>query len=205
MKRAYVMRARAESAQATRRRILDAAAALGRLKFVDDITLEEIAAGSGVAVQTILRIFGSKARLAALAWEQSLRQIREQRSAPRGELESSIRALFDHYEEMGDSVVLRLAEELRRGRREPGLEGGRRFHREWVESQFAPQLARVSELDGPRLVDALVVACDVYSWKLLRRDLGLSREEAETVTRRMVAAVLHAAEEGLFKAGGART
>jgi hypothetical protein len=69
---------------------------------------------------------------------------------------------------------------------------GRADHRRWVQRQFAPQLARRSADEREALVDALVVACDVYVWKLLRRDLRRSRMRAvETVTR-IVEAVLSA-------------
>jgi hypothetical protein len=54
---------------------------------------------------------------------------------------------------------------------------GRRLHREWVRTAFAPQLERAE--DGKALEDLLVVATDIYTWKLLRRDAGLSRARTE--------------------------
>jgi hypothetical protein len=52
-----------------------------------------------------------------------------------------------------------------------------------VRATFAPQLrGRPPEL----VVDLLVVALDVYTWKILRRDRGLERAEAQ---ERMVALV----------------
>ncbi len=45
------------------------------------------------------------------------------------------------------------------------------MHRDWVETIFALR----SSPGGEDLVDLLVVATDVYTWKLLRRDRGLLR------------------------------
>src|SRR3954447_11269272 len=61
--RAYTMRARAESAAATRERILEAATAAMRTRVRPDVRLGDIAAPAGVSVQTVLRTFGSRAAL----------------------------------------------------------------------------------------------------------------------------------------------
>ena len=57
------MRARAESAAATRARILEAATAAMRRQFRPEVRLDAVAAEAGVTVQTVLRIFGSKRQL----------------------------------------------------------------------------------------------------------------------------------------------
>jgi hypothetical protein len=44
-----------------------------------------------------------------------------------------------------------------------------------------------------RVINAIHVATDVYSWKLLRRDLGLSRGDTERVMTDLVEAALLAA------------
>ena len=43
---------------------------------------------------------------------------------------------------------------------------------------------------APELVPELVVATDVYTWKLLRRDQGLSRDETLAAMLRIVQALL---------------
>jgi hypothetical protein len=63
---------------------------------------------------------------------------------------------------------------------QPLLALGRKGHREWVETMF----------QAPELVPELVVATDVYSWKLLRRDQGLSREQTAAAIRHMVQAII---------------
>ena len=57
------MQARAESAAATRARILEAAATAMRRQFRPDIRLDAVAAEAGVSVQTVLRVFGSRRQL----------------------------------------------------------------------------------------------------------------------------------------------
>ena len=49
------------------------------------------------------------------------------------------------------------------------------------------------EASGRRLIDQLVCACDVYTWKLLRRDMGRSRADTETTVLDMVKAIVRAA------------
>lgn len=58
---------------------------------------------------------------------------------------------------------------------------------------FAPQLA--GREDGAALTDLLVVATDVYPWKLLRRDAGLDRTTTQERLLRLVRALLPAEPE----------
>jgi hypothetical protein len=58
-----------------------------------------------------------------------------------------------------------------------------------VATVFAPYLDRAEPDDGP-LLDLLVVATDVYTWKLLRRDRGLTRAATEARMLRLVEALL---------------
>jgi hypothetical protein len=92
---------------------------------------------------------------------------------------------------MGDFVVRNLADEHSVPELRELLERGRKAHRLSVQRQFAPQLAG---RDDRRLVlDCLVIACDVYTWKLLRRDAARSRKEAEARVRLMVDRILEGA------------
>jgi AcrR family transcriptional regulator len=188
--RSYVMRARAESADGTRRRILDATVDELRSRRLTEVRLEDIAARADVSAQTVLRIFGSKAALIGSAWNPLLdRVVRQRETAESGDVEGTISALFDHYEEMGDFVIRNLADEQTVPELSDRLERGRRAHRASMQHQFAPQLAD-QEPDKKRLVDCLVVACDVYTWQLLRRDMGRSRKDAEACVRHMVTGIL---------------
>ena len=57
-KRAYTMGARAESAAATRQRILDSAVALLRVNLQSVVLLADVAAGAGVSEMTVLLVLG---------------------------------------------------------------------------------------------------------------------------------------------------
>ena len=50
-------------------------------------------------------------------------------------------------------------------------------------------VARAPEADQPAMLDALVAAADLYTWKLFRRDMGRSRE----ATRDLVAHLIRGA------------
>lgn len=182
--RTYTLKARAESVEATRQRIVDSLLELTRDRMFPDVTLEEIAAGAGVSVQTLLRQFGSRAALIDAAIPQVIEKVRHERDTPMGDVDAAVAVLMEHYEDRGDTAMLMLAQEksdLQVGRI---TELGRQMHREWVRSVFAP-------FDpAGELTDLLVVATDVYTWKLLRRDRRMSRRATEEQMRLLVRAVL---------------
>jgi hypothetical protein len=91
-----------------------------------------------------------------------------------------VEALVEDYELTGDGVVRFLALEDKVPSLGPVIAIGRKGHREWVETMF----------QAPELVPELVVATDVYTWKLLRRDQGLSREETFASILKIVEALL---------------
>jgi AcrR family transcriptional regulator len=193
-RRAYVMGERAKTAAATRRRILDAAVAGVWNRRRSEVRLEDVAREAGVTVQTVLRVYGTRGRLIDAAWEIVGARIRAQReAAPPGDVTGTVTALFDHYEEMGDFVIRNLAEEDRLPEVKEWLANGRAAHRRSMRRQFGPWLEGCSARARRELLDGLVVACDVYVWKVLRRDLGLGRGEAEVRVRRIVSGLL---EEG---------
>jgi AcrR family transcriptional regulator len=190
--RTYVMRARAEAADGTRQRILDAAVQELWNRRVTEVRLEDVAARAQVTVQSALRIYGSKSKLLELALRPLREEIMRQRaSAQPGDVDGTIAALFDHYERMGDFVIRNLAEEHTLPEMGEMLESGRKAHRQSMVRQFGPQLA--GREDRKLMLDCLVVACDVYTWKLLRRDAGRSRKEAHACVRRLVDAILEVA------------
>jgi AcrR family transcriptional regulator len=178
--RPYRMVARAESAAATGERILDAAVEVFWELPREQITLDEVARRAGVTVQTVIRRFGGGDGLFAAAAEREAERVRRQRAqAPVGDTAGAVRVLVDHYESLGDRVLKLLAEE----ERVPGLrevaDRGRVLHREWCARVFAPALESRVGVERRRRLAQLVAICDVYSWKLLRRDAGLSRRQTE--------------------------
>jgi AcrR family transcriptional regulator len=183
------MRQRAESADGTRQRVLEAAVDELWQRRASEVRLEDVATRAGVTVQTVLRIFGRRSVLLESAWEPLRDRILQQREwAEPGDVEGTISGLFDHYEEMGDFVIRNLAEEQEVPELRGWLKRGRKAHRQSMQRQFAPQLA--GRADGKLVLDCLVVACDVYTWKLLRRDAARSRKEAEACVRLLVRRIL---------------
>jgi AcrR family transcriptional regulator len=189
-KRPYRMRTRAEAAAETGRRILEAVIELHRERFWDQVSLEDIAERAGVTVQTVIRRFGSKERLIETAAEEGTRQVMRQRErAPVGDIEGAVENLVDHYEEWADSALRLLAQEERVPAFRSVTDAARALHYEWVERTFAPLLAKRTGTARRRLLAELVAICDVYFWKLLRRDLGLSREQTELAIRETILAL----------------
>lgn len=179
--RPYRMTARAEATARTAERILDATVALFWESPTDRIVLDEVARRSGVSVQTVIRRFGGKDGLLAAATEREATRVREQRDrAPVGETSAAIEVLLDHYEELGDRVLRMLAEEQRHPAIRAVTDEGRSLHRDWCSRVFAPALARRSGAGRVRLLAQLVTLCDVHTWKLLRHDGGLSRQQTHT-------------------------
>jgi AcrR family transcriptional regulator len=186
--RTYTMTARARSVEQTRRRILDACAQLHVERPSSEISLDDVAGRAGCSVQTVLRHFGSRAELVEAAIAHAVAEVREERSAPAGDVDAALRVLVDHYEARGDGVLVLLAQERTEPLAARVTDQGRRMHRAWVEEVFAPFLDGTDDADV--LVDLLVVATDVYAWKLLRRDRGLSRSSTEARLKQLVGAVL---------------
>ncbi len=186
--RPYVMRARADSAAATRERILTSTRNLLVAHSFEEMTIDAIAEGAGTTTRTVLRAFGSKEELFA----QALHSLGELGQAPiiPGDLDALIRGTYDFYEKTGDTVIRWLADEPRLPAIRTHLNIGRQHLRAWVREAFAPSFKRLEGTARKELEDALVVAFDVYSWKLLRRDFGLSRRAAQAVTKRMVTGLI---------------
>lgn len=175
--RAYTMTSRAEAAEATRRRILESAIALaGERRFVD-ITLDAVADRASVSVKTVLRQFGSRDRLISVAMDTAMGDVVEERRTPPGDVDAAIHSVVEHYEARGRTALLMLAQEDHDEAARRSTDRGKAFHRAWVRDVFAPAT------DDDSVLDLLVVATDVYTWKLLRLDRGHSRALTE---RRML-------------------
>ena len=186
-KRPYRMGARAEAAKETRRRILDAVISLHMERYYDQISLNDVAERAGVTVQTVLRRFGSKDGLIEAASEEARGRVVSQRGeAPVGDIAGAVENLVDHYEEWGESALRLLAQEDRVPAFRKATDAGRALHYEWVERTFAPMLAEREGEERRRLLAQLIGVCDVYLWKILSRDLGLSREQTELALTEMI-------------------
>jgi len=183
------MAARAEAAAETRVRLLSAAWQQFASRPYEDVLLREIAADAGVSAQTLHTAFGSKEQLFTAAyvwWGQQVIAGRD--AAPVGRVAEAIANLFDHYEAHGDAVLRMLSQEERIPAVREMTEVGRAYHRAWAEKIFAPLLHGLRGTTRERRLSAIVVATDLLAWKLLRRDMGVERREAERIVAEMVSA-----------------
>lgn len=188
--RPYRQREREASRELTRERILEAAEGLYRGSWYDEVTLRDVARVAGVALQTVVNHFGTKANLAAavvLRVGGRIDSRREEIAA--GDTAGGVAMLVDEYEKLGDSIVRMLALEERIPDVNALLAVGRRAHRTWVERVFAEALPAQPGAERDRWIAMLVAATDVLTWKLLRRDQGLSRLATRRAMRDTVEAL----------------
>ncbi len=186
-KRPYRMGARAKSTEATRLKILETVEAAFEELFYDEITLEAIAERAGVSVQTVLRHFESKDNLFAASYLHTAEKMGADRGPlPIGDLKAIVGDLVDHYERFGDRILWMLAQE----EREPILKNladlGRLYHLQWCRQAFSPSLAGLRGKTGERRLAQFVTGTDIYTWKLLRRDRELSREQTKLAMRELL-------------------
>ncbi|MDT5219844.1 MAG: hypothetical protein QOF15_1949 [Mycobacterium sp.] len=200
--RRYEMRARRDATQATREAILAASLAAVEAERSLSITLGAVADRAGVTVKTVLRHFGTREGLLDATWSQVRQNTLAERTAPPGEPAQALTVLIKHYENRGDMVLGLLAEEDNDPRARLMCSDGRALHRRWVDEVFGAELPAEPGAHD-RLIDALVVATDVYSWKLLRRDRGLTIDEVRDRMQFMADAVLAASQATHRPAQGA--
>lgn len=180
MPRSYSMQKRAAQETDTRRRIADAAVALHREKGALMTKPAEIAARANVSLTTYYKHFPSLGALVTACTTRGRELIPppdpETVAAlppdPRARITAMVRTLFDYYEA-----------------REPWLYAGR------TEERFIPELQPAMErLRGLReaLVQAALVGgetdrsargivsamVDYWAWRTLRRDVGLTQDDA---------------------------
>ena len=174
------MRARADAAEQTAERVMDAAIALWRAGPFEDFTLQDIADRAGVSLSTVMRRFGSKDGLAEAVLRSDRVGTQSNRDAvEEGDVAGAVRMIVSEYEVYGDAVMRMIALEERMDVVRDVVAAGRVAHEEWVERVFGPLLE-----PAPRRrlqVLQLVTATDVYTWKLLRRDRHLSPDEVVAV------------------------
>jgi AcrR family transcriptional regulator len=185
------MVARGASAAATGERILDAAVEIFWEGPSFQFSLNDIASRAGVTVQTVIRRFGGKDGVIAAAIERETAKVAATRDpAQVNSPAEAVRQLVDHYEALGDRVIQMLAEETRTPALHEVAESGRRFHREWCERVFEVALTGRTGAERKRRLAEIVAVCDVYTWKLLRRDAGLSRPQTELALLELVEPLL---------------
>lgn len=189
-KRAYRQIARADSTRETERRILEAATKLFAENYYDEVTLDLIAESARVSSKTVQRTFGTKEALAARFIEAAGRHDAAVRDAvPTGDVDAALATILQTYETFGDSILRTLSLDGRIAMVSAMAERGRELHSAWIARVFAPLLPR-SPARRKSDLGLLVVATDVFTWKLLRRDRGFSARETARAVRQLVSLIL---------------
>jgi AcrR family transcriptional regulator len=189
-RRSYRLGARAVAAEATLARVMQAFITLMQNRWFDQITLDEVASAAGVTVQTVIRRFGGKDGLLEAARDHLGDEIRERRNVRSGDIEHAVDVLIKDYEAQGDLVLRLLAQEERYPALSVVCDYGRAEHRAWIADICAPYVSKLPQGAQRDCVDGLVVATDIYTWKLLRRDMKRSAAKYKAQVLQMVGAIL---------------
>jgi AcrR family transcriptional regulator len=188
--RPYRQVARAASTEETRHRVVAAFDAAMRDRQMDDITLDQIAVAAGTTRQTVIRLFGGKDGLVEAFVEHFGQGVKRRRVMQANASHQHVaEALFEDYEEIGDFVIRMLAQEDRHPVLSIWHNIGRTTHRAWIAGSFADALP-IDAQARDAMVTQLVIAGDVYTWKLLRRDFKLPVEAAQAVMSSMFSKLL---------------
>jgi AcrR family transcriptional regulator len=188
--RPYRQTSRAAAAEATGERILAAFRERLERGWFEEIRLDDIARDAGVTVQTVIRRFGGKEGLLDVAAERFGEAVELRRDVEPGNVLAAVAAVIRDYEASGDLVMRMLAQEDRYPAIRRITDIGRASHRRWAGLVFAPWLGEAPPGRRESMLDALVVALDIYQWKLVRRDMGRSTDDLVRLMLRMIAAAL---------------
>jgi AcrR family transcriptional regulator len=190
--RTYRSELRAQQAEETRDRILDA---VGRVmvRGVATLSIPAVAREAGVSVPTVYRHFATKHDLLAAVYPHALRRAAlKQPALPRSldELRDGMRAYFEHVESFDDLARAAMAspasEEVRRLSMPDRLAAFRR-----VADSVEPKLARTDRDRVARLLVVLTASSAVRMW---RGQLGSTVDEAADDFNWIVTAAIAAAK-----------
>jgi AcrR family transcriptional regulator len=190
--RAYDMTKRSDAAGGTRRRIAEAALALFKERDYEDVSLNEIARAAGVSHQTVLNHCENKAGVLLAAGELFSEEIRElEAGAVAGDVTSVVHVTCLRYEALGDANARWAAMSTRAPEVAEGLARGRLGFQSWLEEMLGDVMPGDDDpSERRRVLLGLHAALDVFTWKLLRRDLGLSQKQTEAQLTDLVLGVL---------------
>ncbi|MDB4972228.1 MAG: hypothetical protein JWN48_569 [Myxococcaceae bacterium] len=187
------MTGRSEAASSTKERIARAALDLLLKHPYDEVTLAAIAAAAGVSHQTVLNHFKNKEGVVYGALDVFREEtVVARRAARPGDVAGAIRALVGEYERAGDVNIRWLEAAERVPEIATVLEQAREGHQAWIVDMFGEQLPSTPAARR-RVIYGAYAASDVYTWKLLRRDLHLSVSETERVMADLLRGVLKGA------------
>ena len=190
--RAYDMTKRSDAVGGTRRRIAEAALALFKERDYEAVSLDQIARAAGVSHQTVLNHCENKAGVLLAAGELFSEEIRElEADAIPGDVTSVVHTTCVRYEVLGDANARWATMGTRAPEVAEGLARGRLGFQAWLEEVLGDLMPDDDQPDERRRVLlGLHAALDVFTWKLLRRDLGLSQAQTEAQLTDLVLGVL---------------
>ena len=185
--RPYRQGRRAEAAEARTEAILEAALEAFEAKPYDQITLADVAERAGVGVQTLIRRVQTKDGLVRAVNEWAVTRIGEARGEPDSSEPAVVAAALERqYERYGALIGRSQRQEELSPALAEGARGGREAHRAWIETAFAAEIAR----GAPELTGQLIALCGVELWLVLRRDGGLTADQARDTVAQLLRSVL---------------
>ena len=189
--RTYRSELRAQQADETRTRILDAAVRVLGGGFVS-VSVPAVAREAGVSVPTVYRHFGTKRGLIAAIYPHLVRRAGLDRVMPPAtvdELRGGVRAYIDHVESFDDLARAAMAspasDDLRRASMPERLAAFRRF-----ADSIEPS---PSEADRERIARLLVILTASSALRMWRDHLGASADEVADDVDWIVRAAIAAA------------
>lgn len=180
------MDARADAAELTGERIVDAMLTRFESTPYERIRLEDIASDAAVTSQTVIRRFGGKPGLMVATVQREMGRIMAAReAAAHAPPAETLHALVQHYERYGRLILKTYAE----APLVPGLPElvttARAYHVQWCRQAFADDLdvatGAATAGDGvrQRRLAQIAAICDATTWRILRDDGGLDTEQTE--------------------------
>jgi AcrR family transcriptional regulator len=166
-----------------------------KTQWLDDITLDDVAAAARTTRQTVIRMFASKEGLLKAAVEIWPAEVEAQVRPPVcTTVEDLAAAMMGMLEELGDMYfrVTCLAP------RHPDLQHfvalGRARHRDWFTATLKPLLEGRPAAETEQIINECLIATDTYTWSLLRHSFGKSANETQaTMVDMMNKAIGHGA------------
>jgi Bacterial regulatory proteins, tetR family. len=174
--RAYRSQLRAQQAEETRERILDATVRV-MAGGLATLSIPAVAREAGVSVPTIYRHFGTKRDLLAAVYPHIVRRAGlDEMVVPRSvdELRDGVRAIFDRAESFDDLARAAMASPAAEEARQINMPDRLAMTRQLADS-IVPKL---SEVDRDRIARLLVILTASSALRLWRDHLGSSVDEA---------------------------
>jgi hypothetical protein len=159
---------------------------------INDITLDMIAEEANVTKRTILRKFGSKEGLMAESLSYDPAEISAKRGhAKPGDIDDILKTLLSNYENIGDAAIrtINLESELEVARQIG--DKGRTLHRNWCKKVFAPFLPDPKSPNFEIQLTSFISVTEIYLWKLMRKDLKLSKKKTISVFKNMLEGIIY--------------